>query len=193
MRPKPLLVVSVASLVALTSALAQESTEPSVDDASAFKSMGYAMASQLRLNIGFSDEEMAQIFEGMRNAANGEEEPEGFQEAVAQAQQIYMARMQVFQQEEQERAEAIAEDNKAEAAAYFASLEDKEGIQKTDSGLFYEILDEGSGKSPVENDRVKVNYRGVLVDGSEFDANENADFMVNRVVPGFSEGLQLMK
>lgn len=151
------------------------------------------MASQLRLNIGFADEELEQIFTGMRNAANGDTEPENFQDAVARAQQIYMARMQVFQAEEQKRAQAIAEENKAEAESFFASLEGKDGIQKTDSGLLYEMLEEGTGKSPAETDRVKVNYKGTLVDGREFDANEGADFMVNRVVPGFSEGLQLLK
>jgi FKBP-type peptidyl-prolyl cis-trans isomerase len=199
MRPTPLLAVSVASLIAWTSTSAQEAAEPAadaapaVDDATAFNAMGYAMASQLRLNIGFADEELEQIFQGMRNAANGEAEPDDFQDAVARAQQIYMARMQIFQQEEQERAAAIAEGNKAEAESFFASLEAKDGIQKTDSGLYYEVIQEGTGKSPGETDRVKVNYRGVLIDGREFDANENADFMVNRVVPGFSEGLRLMK
>jgi FKBP-type peptidyl-prolyl cis-trans isomerase FkpA len=199
MRPTPLLAVSVASLIAWTSASAQESAEPAapaapeVDDSAAFNAMGFAMASQLRLNIGFADDELEQIFQGMRNAANGEAEPEDFQQAVARAQQIYMARMQVFQQEEQKRAQEIAEGNKAEAESFFASLEGKDGIQKTDSGLYYEVLQEGTGKSPGETDRVKVNYRGVLIDGREFDANENADFMVNRVVPGFSEGLQMMK
>jgi FKBP-type peptidyl-prolyl cis-trans isomerase len=199
MRPTPLLAVSVASLIAWTSTSAQESAEPAaavapeVDDSAAFNAMGYAMASQLRLNIGFADDELEQIFQGMRNAANGEAEPEDFQQAVARAQQIYMARMQVFQQEEQQRAQEIAEGNKAEAESFFASLEGKDGIQKTNSGLYYEVLQEGTGKSPGETDRVKVNYSGVLIDGREFDANENADFMVNRVVPGFSEGLRLMK
>jgi FKBP-type peptidyl-prolyl cis-trans isomerase FkpA len=55
------------------------------------------------------------------------------------------------------------------------------------------MIEEGTGKSPADSDRVKVNYKGTLIDGREFDANDNADFMVNRVVPGFSEGLQLLK
>lgn len=155
--------------------------------------MGYAMASQLRLNIGFTEEELNQVFEGMRLAANDADEPADFQDAVAKAQQIYMSRFQVFQQLEQEQALAVAEDNKAAAVAFFASLDEKEGVKKTDSGLYYEMLKEGDGKSPGLNDRVKVNYKGVLLDGREFDANDDAEFMVNRVVPGFSEGLQLMK
>jgi hypothetical protein len=79
MRPTPLIAVSVASLLAWTSTSAQEPAEaeavsaPEVDDSAAFNAMGYAMASQLRLNIGFSDDELEQILGGMRNAANNGE------------------------------------------------------------------------------------------------------------------------
>jgi FKBP-type peptidyl-prolyl cis-trans isomerase len=196
MRTAPLLAASVASLITWTSAVAQEETAeapPAVDTSAAFESMGYAMASQLRLNIGFSEEELDQIFAGMRLAATEGEEPENFKEAIQQAQQIYMTRMQAFQAVEQERAKKVAETNKAEAAELFASLEGKEGVNKTSTGLYYEMLVEGTGKAPSDNDRVKVNYKGVLVDGRQFDANNDAEFMVNRVVAGFSEGLKLLK
>lgn len=191
---KTLPLVAAASLVCTASpTLAQDDAPAEVDQGSVFEAMGFAMASQLRLNIGFSEAELDSLFAGMSMAANGEPQPEGFQEAVAQAQQIYMQRMQVFQQQEQQRAQAIAAENKEKEAAFFAELADNPNIQSTDSGLYYEIIEEGSGDSPGENDRVKVNYKGVLVDGREFDANDNAEFMVNRVVPGFSEGLRLMK
>lgn len=191
---KTLPLVAAASLVCTASpTLAQDDAPAEVDQGSVFEAMGFAMASQLRLNIGFSEAELDSLFAGMSMAANGEPQPEGFQEAVAQAQQIYMQRMQVFQQQEQQRAQAIAAENKEKEAAFFAELADNPNIQSTDSGLYYEIIEEGSGDSPDENDRVKVNYKGVLVDGREFDANDNAEFMVNRVVPGFSEGLRLMK
>lgn len=196
MRPAPLLAASVASLLAWTAVIAEDEAPeptPAVDTSEAFRAMGYAMASQLRLNIGFSEEELSQVFEGMRLAANGESEPENFKEAVQSAQQIYMTRMQAFQAVEQERAKEVADANKAEAAELFASLDGKEGVMKTESGLYYEMLVEGTGKTPGPNDRVRVNYSGVLVDGTQFDANNGADFMVGRVVPGFGEGLQLLK
>jgi FKBP-type peptidyl-prolyl cis-trans isomerase FkpA len=193
MRPVPLLAASVISLLPLTM-LAEETVEPTPqDNSAAFQAMGFAMASQLRLNIGFSEEELDAIFAGMTIAATGGTEPEGFKDNIQQAQQIYMTRMQDFQAAEQERAKVIAEGNKAEAADFFATIEGKEGIKKTETGLYYEMIQEGTGKSPGETDRVKVNYKGVLVDGTEFDGNDNADFVVNRVVPGFSEGLQLLK
>lgn len=162
-------------------------------DSAAFAAMGYAMASQLRLNIGFTDAELDSIFEGMRLAATDGGEPADFQAAVQRAQQIYMTKMQAFQAEEQQRIESVASDNKAEAEAFFAELDAKEGILKSDSGLRYEMVTEGDGTAPTDSDRVVVNYRGTLIDGTEFDANDNAEFAVNRVVPGFSEGLKLLK
>lgn len=193
-RPASLLAVSLASLVAWTSAVAEETTEPApADNSAALKSMGYAMASQLRLNIGFSEEELGMIFEGMSMAAQGESEPEGFKENIAQAQQIYMSRMQVFQEEERQRALEVAEGNKEEAEAFFASLAEQDNIQKTESGLYYEVIAEGEGETPGDNDKVTVNYTGVLVDGRQFESGEGAELMVNRMVPGFSEGLKLMK
>ena len=198
MRSVPLLATLVVSLLTCNAALAADSAdsaaEPApVDNTAAMRSMGFAMASQLRLNIGFLDEDLDAVFEGMRIAAEGGSQPEGYQESIQQAQQIYMQLMQDFQAKEQAKAGQVAESNKAESVEFFASLDTKDGVKKTASGLYYEMLVEGTGKSPVATDRVKVNYKGTLIDGSPFDANDNADFMVNRVVPGFSEGLQLLK
>ncbi len=190
--PEPVTVTEETTETApAVESVAEESADPVASDA--FKAMGFAMASQLRLNIGFSDEELDAVFEGMRIAAMGGDQPADFHASIQLAQTIYMERMQEFQAAEQERAASVAEGNKAEAAEFFASLEGKEGVQKTTSGLYYEIIEEGTGPAPQPNDRVKVNYKGVLINGQEFDANDGAEFMVDRVVPGFSEGLQLMK
>lgn len=159
----------------------------------AFVSMGYAMAMQMRLNAGFSEQELDQIFKGMSLAAAGADEPEGFQDAIQQAQGIYMQRMQELQIREQQEAQQLAAGNKAEGAAFLAALDEDEGIQKTDSGLRYRVIEEGTGESPGPNDRVVVSYRGTLIDGREFDSNGGAEFAVNGVVPGFGEGLQLMR
>jgi len=195
MQPVTLLAAAVVSLLTGNAVLAQDSPpEPPAEDiTAAMRAMGFAMASQLRLDIGFSDEELNAIFEGMRIAAEGGSQPESFQQDIQNAQQIYMSRMQAVQAKEQEQAKSVAESNKAEAAEFFAELDKKEGVKKTTSGLRYEMLVEGTGKAPTPNDRVKVNYRGTLIDGRQFDANENIEFFVNRVVPGFSEGLLLLK
>jgi FKBP-type peptidyl-prolyl cis-trans isomerase len=73
----------------------------------------------------------------------------------------------------------------------------KEGVKTTASGLQYKIVKEGAGKSPAATDTVLVHYRGTLLDGTEFDSsykrNEPISFPLNRVIPGWTEGLQLLK
>lgn len=73
----------------------------------------------------------------------------------------------------------------------------KDGVQTTKSGLQYQILKQGTGKSPKANSVVKVNYEGRLIDGTVFDSsiarNQPAEFQVSQVIQGWTEGLQLMK
>jgi len=70
----------------------------------------------------------------------------------------------------------------------------REGVIKTASGLVFETIIEGEGNSPVSGDKVKVTYTGCLSDGTQFDATETPiEFDVDRLVPGFTEGLKMMK
>ncbi|MFZ4683682.1 MAG: FKBP-type peptidyl-prolyl cis-trans isomerase [Terrimicrobiaceae bacterium] len=73
----------------------------------------------------------------------------------------------------------------------------KEGVETTASGLQYKVLTEGTGKIPKATDTVTVNYRGTLIDGTEFDSSykrgEPISFPLNGVIPGWTEGVQLMK
>ncbi len=73
----------------------------------------------------------------------------------------------------------------------------KEGVKSLPSGLQYKVIKDGAGKSPKATDTAVVHYRGTTTDGKEFDSSykrgEPAEFPVNRVIPGWTEGLQLMK
>ncbi len=133
------------------------------------------------------------VIQGIADALAGSEpkmsQPEMHETMVALKRKI----------EAEQRAQASAE-SEAVRQAGIAFLEEnrtKEGVRVTASGLQYRVLEEGTGRSPGPGDTVKVNYRGRTVDGHEFDSSyergEPAEFKLSAVIPGWTEGLQLMK
>lgn len=111
------------------------------------------------------------------------------------------AALNVMQQEVRTRLEAKrkvqGEKNKIEGEAFLKSNATNAGVVTLPSGLQYKIITEGTGDMPKSNDTVTVNYRGRLIDGTEFDSsysrNQPATFALNRVIKGWTEGMQLMK
>jgi FKBP-type peptidyl-prolyl cis-trans isomerase len=98
------------------------------------------------------------------------------------------------QKQMQARAKA-ADDNKKASDAFLADNGKKEGVVTLPSGLQYKILKPAEGKKPTDADTVSCNYRGTLIDGTEFDkseAGQPATFEVGMVIPGFKEALKLM-
>jgi FKBP-type peptidyl-prolyl cis-trans isomerase FkpA len=102
-----------------------------------------------------------------------------------------------FQAFEQTRAGRVAEKQKVVSNAYLAKAATEPGAIKTESGLIYRDLRPGTGASPNASDSVKVNYRGTLVDGTEFDSsykrNQPAQFPLSGVIRCWTEGVQKMK
>jgi FKBP-type peptidyl-prolyl cis-trans isomerase FklB len=92
----------------------------------------------------------------------------------------------------EQKARKIEEESKA----FLETNKNSEGVQVTASGLQYKVLSSGNGKNPAATDRVTVNYTGKLVDGTVFDTSssrpEPSTFVVNQVIPGWTEALQLM-
>lgn len=102
-----------------------------------------------------------------------------------------------IQQLQEERLAAAAEVEKKAGDAYLAKAAAENGARKTDSGLVYSVISEGTGPSPQATDVVKVHYHGTLPNGKVFDSsvqrNEPATFPLNGVIPCWTEGVQLMK
>jgi FKBP-type peptidyl-prolyl cis-trans isomerase FkpA len=102
-----------------------------------------------------------------------------------------------MQAEQTAKMAALSEENRKSEEAFLAKNKSAKGVLTTASGLQYEVISAGTGARPKETDRVKVNYRGTLLDGTEFDSsyarNQPAVFAVNGVIPGWTEALQLMQ
>ena len=101
--------------------------------------------------------------------------------------------------EEAIKAKAMEEkyaDNKAAGEKFLEENKTKEGVQTTASGLQYKVIKEGKGAIPTDSSTVKVNYKGTLIDGTEFDSsykrNAPATFRANQVIKGWTEALTLM-
>jgi FKBP-type peptidyl-prolyl cis-trans isomerase len=96
-----------------------------------------------------------------------------------------------------EEKKKLGEKNKQEGAAFLAENKKKEGVKTLPSGLQYKVIKEGTGKTPKATDTVVTQYKGTLINGTEFDSsyrrNEPATFPVNGIIRGWTEALLLMK
>ena len=151
--------------------------------------IGAQMAGQLQAAELFSDIELEALFAAFNDTAEGKD----LRLTQEQMQQVQLD----FQQKAQQKAQELADANKKAGEDYLVQNAAAEGVTATESGLQYEVLREGKGKQPTAENTVKVHYAGKLIDGTEFDSSYSrgapTEFPVSGVIPGFSEGLQLMK
>jgi len=148
----------------------------------------------LGLNIGFNL--------GRQNISiNPDVLTAGIKDAIAGKPQLTTDQvketMAAFEKDMTEKQKVAGEKNAAEGTKFLEENKKKEGVKTTASGLQYKSIKEGTGAQPKGNDTVTVNYRGTLINGTEFDSSykrgQPATFPLNGVIKGWTEGLQLMK
>lgn len=188
MKPTYLVLATALSIVTLASCSGAKADLESVEGKSS-----YAMG----LNIGKAmvenqaEVDLPSLVAGLTDAIE-QREPLLTEEETEQVLRELAMRMR---QAEAERRAAATETNKSAGAAYLAQNASREGVVTTESGLQYEVLENGTGPRPASTDRVTVHYRGQLVDGTEFDSSYGGQprtFAVSELIPGWTEALQLM-
>ena len=166
-------------------------TEKSTELEKVGYSIGFATAESYKDSL---DDLNLDTFEMGFRDAYGDKEAALTQE---QMQEVMTSYEQKKQAELMEKMQQDAAKNKKAGDEFLAENAKKEGVKTTDSGLQYKVVKAGNGKSVSESDMVKINYEGKLLDGTVFDSsydkNEPIVLPVQGMIPGFSEGLQLMK
>ena len=183
--------ISFALLALTSTGFAQGTTELKTENDKVSYSIGLDIGSTFKKQN--MEVNLDLLMAGMKDAVGGKK-PLLTDDQVKETMTAYTKSMM-----EKQAAKAKEETAKNAAAGekFLAENKGKEGVKTTASGLQYKVIKEGSGAAPKETETVVVHYKGTLIDGKEFDSsykrNEPATFPVNRVIKGWTEGLQLMK
>ena len=185
------LIICLGAVCIASIGLAQDKAQLKDQKDKASYSIGYDIGETFKKqNVDLNPDT---LFSGLKDALSGKE--------AALTKEDREKTLQAFQKDMMEKQMAASKEaatkNAAEGEKFLTENKKKDGVKTTASGLQYKVLKEGSGASPKETDTVVTNYRGTLIDGTEFDSsfkrNEPASFPVNRVIKGWTEALQLMK
>lgn len=169
----------------ITAACPAVFAEANLDDETDKLSYSLGMLLGERFTKRFGDINYEVLMEGLSLAHEGKETQLTPQEAQTMLQDFEKKAAEMAKEEAGKKGMAYLEENKA-----------REGVKVTDSGLQYEVITEGDGAKPAASDTVSVHYVGTLLDGTEFDSSvargQPAEFPLGNVIPGWTEGLQLM-
>ena len=161
--------------------------------------VGLSMSSQLKSN--FNEVNKTLLNQGIRNGLDSTNLLIEAKEIQKVLSSYFQKKQQATMKERQDKAAELAEanfsENKKAGEDFLAANKSKKGIQTTASGLQYSVMKEGSGEKPAgPAPRVKVHYHGTNIEGKVFDSSVDrgtpADFGLNQVIKGWTEGVQLM-
>ena len=178
--------IALLMAFAATTAFAADPAPPASDSAKQSYALGYQIGRDLR---GVKLDE-ASVVRGLQDGASGAKPQLNQEEIVALMKQL----QQQADAEQQKRQTAELAKTAAAGNAYLAENAKQAGVVTTKSGLQYRIVKPGTGRKPMAEDTVTVNYRGTLIDGAEFDSSfsrgQPATFPLNGVISGWTEGMQ---
>ena len=173
------------------------------------ESYGWIIGQQGRVaQLGLNDDEFQAFVDGLDVARQGKSSPHNIQlvgpdmnaylkDKAEAYRKTFKQKQQKIQNDQSNQTEKVLEENRKKAKAFIEDLMKKNSeVQKTDSGLLYEIIKKGKGKPPAKSDTVTVNYEGRFVDGTVFDSTfkreKPATLPLNKFIEGWQEGLQLI-
>lgn len=188
----------VAGSILCFSVLSCNATEPAKTKPVALKTQSDSISYMIGQDVGkslknFKSDIAMQVFiKGIEDVLK-DQPPQITPEKMRELQASFSSQLQ---QKQEEQAKASGDKNKKAGEAFLAENKTKAGVKTTVSGLQYSVIKEGTGAKPKATDKVKVHYKGTLLDGTIFDSSydrgEPASFTLNQVIPGWTEGVQLM-
>lgn len=178
-------ILIMAALVTLMAIPAGAVDQLKTDDQKTFYAVGLVMARQLAV-FSLTSDEVELVKQGLTDGTTGKTPLVDIEAYKAKIQKLAVARR-----------DAQGAKLAAQSREFLEKAAKEKGAVKTPSGLVYVALKEGAGAKPTATDKVKVNYRGTLVDGTEFDssyaAGQPVEFQLNQVIKCWTEGVSLMK